>query len=193
MAKVELDAAGKALCRSLFERLIEPLRAVAWWHGYALGVHGSLERDIDLIAVPWIEDCAPQEVLAEAIRQCALREIGYAWLAAEERDAYFQKGCPGAHPHGRRVWSFHLGGGPYIDLSVVRPQAYESPLLTDHADRVALTPSADGRDWHASLEGDPRTGVGPTRGAAVDALFRRLATHPAVTVQPKEDPCLAPS
>lgn len=196
MAKTQLDAAGKALCRSLYDGLIEPLRAVAWWHGYALGVHGSLERDIDLIAVPWIEDCVSQEVLAEALRECAEREHGAAFLHPIETDAYFQKGCPGAHAHGRRVWSFHLGGGPYIDLSVLKPQAYESPLLTDHepeAEDGAMKAHLDqidgGRAWRATIDG--RTGEGPDPGAAVNAAFRRPRHDitQAADPQPKEDRC----
>jgi hypothetical protein len=39
-----------------YELLIEPLRAVARSLGYALTVHGSLVRDIDLVAVPWTSD-----------------------------------------------------------------------------------------------------------------------------------------
>jgi hypothetical protein len=33
--------------------LIEQIRKIAHSHGYALAVHGSLIRDIDLVAVPW--------------------------------------------------------------------------------------------------------------------------------------------
>lgn len=31
--------------------------------GYAVGVHGSLKRDMDLIAVPWVEDAVSPEML----------------------------------------------------------------------------------------------------------------------------------
>ena len=35
-------------------------------HGYALAVHGSLARDFDLIAVPWVETVSePREVVDE--------------------------------------------------------------------------------------------------------------------------------
>lgn len=34
---------------------IEHIRAVAREIGYAIGVHGTLERDLDLIAAPWTE------------------------------------------------------------------------------------------------------------------------------------------
>ncbi len=107
--------------RKLYPLLIEPLRLVAREHGYALGVHGSEERDLDLIAAPWAEPLSDACALAEAIRVKAEEIAGYAFLSPHESDDFFQAGCPGHKPHGRLTWSFHLGGGPYIDLSVMAP------------------------------------------------------------------------
>lgn len=104
-----------------YEMLIEPLREVARGHGYALAVHGTLVRDIDLIAAPWSEPLSAAKVLAEAIRAKAEQVSGAAFMAPHESDEYFQNGCPGLKAHGRLCWSFHLGGGPYIDLSVLAP------------------------------------------------------------------------
>jgi hypothetical protein len=42
-----------------YELLIGPLREVARSKGYVLAVHGTLIRDIDLVACPWIENAAP--------------------------------------------------------------------------------------------------------------------------------------
>ena len=111
-------------CGELFEKLLRPLRAVARIHGYALGVHGSVRRDIDLIAAPWTRKVSPPELLAESIRQAAEAINGFAFNRDAEGAAnpdYFIKGAPGAKPHGRLGWAFHLGGGPYIDLSVLPP------------------------------------------------------------------------
>lgn len=107
---------------ALAERLIGPLREVARANGYALGVHGSLARDIDLIAVPWTDETVAPEVLAEAIRAQAEEINGAAFIAPHEDDEHHRAGMPGFKPHGRLVWSYHLGGGPYIDLSVFPPQ-----------------------------------------------------------------------
>ena len=35
---------------------IEKIRMLAKQVGYAIGVHGTLERDVDLIAAPWTDD-----------------------------------------------------------------------------------------------------------------------------------------
>lgn len=79
---------------------------VAREHGYALTVHGSLARDFDFVAIPWTEDACPAEELAEAIRA----RVGGIPDGKEPEPVH--------KPHGRLAWKFHLGGGPYIDLSV---------------------------------------------------------------------------
>lgn len=104
----------RALCRGLAEILVPELQIVARTQGYALLSHGSLERDIDLVAVPWVEEAVAADVLAEAIRERAEKVTGYAFIAPHEENNF-----PRQKPHGRLAWSFHLGGGPYIDLSVM--------------------------------------------------------------------------
>lgn len=103
--------------RPQYEALIEPLREKARELGYALTVHGSLKRDIDLVAIPWTDQAVPARTLAEAIRETAHVVNGAALM--REDDPWHREGCPGLKPHGRLVWTFHLGGGPYIDLSVM--------------------------------------------------------------------------
>ena len=115
------DEKWKARTRECYELLIGPLREVARGQGYALGVHGSLERDIDLIAVPWQQTVGEPVCLAEAIRKKAEEITGQAFMDPHVSGWFFVAGCPGARSHGRLCWTFHLGGGPYIDLSVFPP------------------------------------------------------------------------
>jgi hypothetical protein len=107
--------------KSLYEILIGPLRETAKANGYALVAHGSLARDIDLIACPWTDKAISATELAEAIRLKAAEAspIGVAFIAPHEDDQFHRDGCPGMKPHGMLCWSFHLGGGPYLDLSVM--------------------------------------------------------------------------
>lgn len=105
-----------ARCRELADILIIPLREVARRHGYALGVHGSLSYDIDLIACPWRETCTQPENLAAAIQDAVKAIAGTSKMEGPE-----QKPC------GRLAWSFHMGGGPYVDLSVMPPNARIEP------------------------------------------------------------------
>lgn len=89
------------------------VRDVARAHGYAIGVHGSMKRDLDLIAAPWTEAASPPASLAKAIEVAV---DGFVVKGPEGRDRF-----PYTKPHGRLCWSIHLGGGPFIDLSVFPP------------------------------------------------------------------------
>jgi hypothetical protein len=67
-----------AKCEKYVKKLIEPIRVVARAHGYAIGVHGSLKRDIDLIAVPWSQEASTPKVLADAIQAIIIEVHGIA-------------------------------------------------------------------------------------------------------------------
>lgn len=74
--------------------------------GYALALHGSLSRDCDMIAVPWTHEAVSAETLLDSF----MGIVG-GFFAPQDYVAY--------KPHGRRAWSIHLGGGPYLDISVM--------------------------------------------------------------------------
>ena len=102
--------------------VIACVREQARDYGYAVGVHGTLKRDIDLIAVAWVPGARPAGVMAEAVREALAALTGSADLGGVERgDSYFQNGCPGMKPFGRLCWAYHMPGLPYLDLSVIPP------------------------------------------------------------------------
>jgi len=109
--------------RPLYEVLIGPLREKARELGYAIGVHGTLKRDIDLIACPWTAEAVDARTLAEALFKVVERTHGVAhWSWHPGRGQEFTlDGAPGVKPHGRLGWVINLtlDGGPYIDLSVM--------------------------------------------------------------------------
>jgi hypothetical protein len=98
-------------CTSIYPQALELVRAAARAHGYAIGVHGSQKRDLDLIAAPWTEEASLPGVLIAAIAQAV---GGYITDATSEGEPW-----PRVKPHGRLCWSIHLGGGPYLDISVL--------------------------------------------------------------------------
>jgi hypothetical protein len=85
------------------------LREAAVANGYALAVHGSMARDLDVVAVPWVEDAAPVETLVEALRDAVAGWIPKPLTA------------PGLKPHGRLAYTILLEGHAFIDLSVMPP------------------------------------------------------------------------
>ncbi|HWT40978.1 MAG TPA: hypothetical protein VN081_06995 [Dongiaceae bacterium] len=93
--------------------LYPQLAGVARRHGYALAIHGSLGRDMDLICIPWIEQPSePAAVVSEITTTFSIRAVG---------------GPPSIKPHGREAWSISIGFGEcFIDLSFM-------PRLSDSA------------------------------------------------------------
>lgn len=137
--------------RELYDRLIAPLRAVARQHGYALAVHGSLARDIDIVAVPWCPTVSAAAVLVEAIRSMAEEITGeLAFIRndpnADPRD--FTTRNPEPKFHGRLGWSIFVkrrrgGYAVYLDLSVM--PAYDKAIERYHEDieRVVAAGSSE--------------------------------------------------
>jgi hypothetical protein len=106
---------------SIYATMVPVVREVAVRHGYAVGVHGTMSRDLDLIAVPWVINAEPPEVLAAAVKEAI---AGY-----DQARPHFLKN-PEKKPHGRLAWSWYFteqdakfGTGPYLDFSVM-------PILT---------------------------------------------------------------
>jgi hypothetical protein len=103
---------------------------IARQQGYALAIHGTLSRDVDVIAVPWTEMAGEPADLVSAIQQHAsallypdlLRAVN-PWLTEEQVDCILAReatpSIPERKPHGRLSWSLHLGYGAYIDISVL--------------------------------------------------------------------------
>ena len=96
------------------------LVAIAYVHGYALAIHGSMARDFDLIAVPWTEGAGePYPMIL------AMKEAVQGVFTHHEMEDLSEKA--GGHvtqrPHGRQCWSIHLtdsgADGPYLDIAVM--------------------------------------------------------------------------
>jgi hypothetical protein len=102
-------------CKELFDVLLPALRFKAKSCGYAIGIHGSLRRDIDLIAAPWREAPVPPERLIENLEQVCLAVVGS--FAKKDAAGMVSKPC------GRLAQSIYLtpfyGDGPYLDISVM--------------------------------------------------------------------------
>lgn len=109
--KIPLNKHGQIRVAKAYAKTIHPLRAVARNLGYALTVHGSIKRDIDLVAIPWTDEATDPETLVEALRVETERIIGFAVYGC---DGPF----PRPKPHGRQCWTIHFNG-TYLDLSVM--------------------------------------------------------------------------
>jgi len=84
---------------ALYPKLADLVRS----HGYALAVHGTMGRDFDLIAVPWVTVPSEPERVVEALMSTfRLKPVG--WFTWKE--------------HHRRVLTLSIAHGEcFLDLS----------------------------------------------------------------------------
>lgn len=111
-------------CQEYFTILIRALRYVAERCGYALGVHGSLRRDIDIIAAPWRDSAISAAGLIDYLRKATEAIVGCARVRKADEGHQPEK-----KPCGRLAWSFYLtydDNGPYLDISVM-PKGLDKP------------------------------------------------------------------
>lgn len=111
-----LDVFAAAHAKILVDALLAPLKATAHLHGYALALHGSVQRDVDLVAIPWIDRASDVETL--------LRALSTTTATVLERDACHT--TAEQKPHGRTAFCIHIAGTQsYLDVSVM-PRLQES-------------------------------------------------------------------
>lgn len=96
----------------VYAALLPWLQMAARHHGYALLVHGSTTRDLDLVAVPWVADVASASDLIAVLRQVCGGRVAFV-------------SQPVRRPHGRRAFVALLheeqsnGQLCYLDISVM--------------------------------------------------------------------------
>jgi hypothetical protein len=105
---------------ALYAFIYEDLKSIAMDHGYNLLLHGSMNRDLDLVAVPWAETLKPSEEMIAAFVQ----RIGGHVLEEATKKTH----------HGRTWYVINLNRGGtqsddryipdpqyYLDISVMSP------------------------------------------------------------------------
>ncbi len=87
----------------------DDLRKAAMNCGWALGLHGSLANDMDIMAMPWTEDAKPVEEMVKSLSDCftGSRSKG------EHTIPHFDK------PNGRVVYTMHIWADFYLDINVI--------------------------------------------------------------------------
>lgn len=103
---------------ALYAVMYPKLVKIARRFGYALAIHGSMTRDMDLIAVPWVEDHKDPLDMIYAFRK-HLRGVFHKVCM----DDWYPDASPTEKPHGRKAYSIHLTEegcyGPYLDISIM--------------------------------------------------------------------------
>lgn len=110
----ELDAWSAQVKEAIFYA-----RVAARSKGYALAVHGTLRRDVDLVAIPWTDEaCAPDELMEKIVEY--LRSVGVCYGGEDTGTLAHARQSREEKPFGRIAYAIPLKGipAPYLDLSV---------------------------------------------------------------------------
>jgi hypothetical protein len=102
---------GSLVC--IYAQILPKIRAKGKELGYAIAVHGTMSRDLDLLAVPWTEEASHHSKLVKAIADAV---GGYVIGNVANKGSLDE---PTHQPHGRLSWNICWGGKAFIDLSVM--------------------------------------------------------------------------
>jgi hypothetical protein len=75
----------------VYAAMVPVVQRVAYAHGYAVAVHGSMATDLDLLACPWTDEATDADTLIKAIQA----EFGAIYHTARTDPN------PAVRPHGR--------------------------------------------------------------------------------------------
>ena len=100
---------------SYYGIMFEPLKEIAIKYGYNLVLHGSLNRDMDLIAIPWIEGVGYDEAMIDEICEFIGGEINLFSRLDENNNVVNERFTP--KPHGRKAYVIDIFRGGYMSGS----------------------------------------------------------------------------
>lgn len=95
---------------AFYAAMWDDIRKCAMDNGWAVALHGSLVSDMDIMAMPWIEEASPFETVVSEI--AALFEGNP--LADKRCISYEQK------PHGRIAASISIWADFFLDISAMK-------------------------------------------------------------------------
>lgn len=107
--------------RTCFYAVILPAAiAAAREAGYAIALHGSMADDLDLIAVPWVDDARSDVDLVESIMKAVGAFVPGGIMPGFDKDAKpaIEKNRK-TMPHGRLSFNINWMGHVRIDLAVM--------------------------------------------------------------------------
>lgn len=109
-----------------FAIIASQLDRVAQRFGWAVTLHGSMSRDLDVVLIPWTDDAEHEDKVVDAIRFFV--EGTYITSARKRNEKKMKSSTKDgiAHfsvtekPHGRRAISLYIGHSQYyLDISIM--------------------------------------------------------------------------
>lgn len=84
------------------------LRQAAMDKGWALGLHGSLASDMDIMAMPWIENASSDLEMIEALKNCFTDSKDIIVSICDNK------------PNNRRVYTLSIFADFYLDINIIK-------------------------------------------------------------------------
>jgi len=116
---VHLRPKIREISENLFKEIKEKTKALGW----CVLAHGSMERDLDILATPWTDKACTYQELIECIRLT---------FAEFVKGKCYKSAIPEEKPFGRKAYNLYAltdeddlivsctaGAFPFIDLSIV--------------------------------------------------------------------------
>lgn len=120
-SREHIIANGRAV---FYACIYEDLKNAALDCGWALGLHGSLNSDMDLMAMKWTEEAKPVEELVIALERCLTPPDSLIAKTKKSTDK----------PNGRIVYTIHIFADFYLDVNIVS-QEYAKSQNDEEKDR----------------------------------------------------------
>ena len=98
---------GKA---AFYASIYDDLKNAAIKCGWALGLHGSLQSDMDIMAMPWTEGAKPVDEMIQALSDCFTDN---PWKGHHIIPHYDK-------PNNRVVYTMSIWADWYLDINVIK-------------------------------------------------------------------------
>lgn len=100
--------------------------------GWALGLHGSLASDMDIMAMPWTEEATPAEEMIKALSDCFTESP----FSHEHRIPHKGK------PNGRIVYTMSIWADFYLDINIIDSSSTNLITFSSDFSNTQWKPSA---------------------------------------------------
>ena len=183
----------------LYSLFFYDLKQIAKRYGYNLVLHGSLNRDLDLIAIPWVDKPKPEQNMIKSFQRylsgftttCPDGKVHFTVLPGN-RHSYIIELNRG---NRRGEWMRHKDEQYYLDISVVQLSDLTALISENYVERAKYDEAVRQRDelrealidmvWQFAYEGT-KNGEGVMYAGGLSALegaFSALGLSDPITVE----------
>lgn len=100
--------------RAVFYAILwDDLRQAAFKCGWALGLHGSLASDMDIMAMPWTDNATTADVMIEFLKRCLDDDCNPLWDIRKDTTS---------KPNNRVVYTLPIYADFYLDINVINQE-----------------------------------------------------------------------